>query len=148
MSRDQTPHKGPENCWETEASWSGCPFGYPSQESAVMLEELLDREVCWCCLQTVGNVLFWDTHSSFPKSHIWQRHPCSRCFTTAVASLLVELSEHVPGFPPPLYNSSEAENSKFVPYIGFLWLPYSREGFPYHKSQALLSMLRVKQIQG
>lgn len=32
-----------------------------------MLEELLDREVGWCCLQTVGNVLFWDTHSSFPK---------------------------------------------------------------------------------
>lgn len=108
-----------------------------------MLEELLDRKVCWYCLQPVGNVLFWDTHSSFPKSHIWQRHSCSRCFTTAVASLLVEFSEHVPGFPSPLYNSSEAEHSKFVQYVGFICLPYSTSGFSYHRSQALLSMLRV-----
>lgn len=56
---------------------------------------------------------------------------------------MVEFSEHVPGFPPPLNNSSEAEHSRFVPYIGFIWLPYSTSGFSYHKSQALLSMLRV-----
>lgn len=149
LNREQAPGKSHKHHYPTlpvgklRQPTLVVPLDISQQVFVMMLEEHLDREACWCCLCAVGNVLFW----VLPKISQLVQLAIRPLVTDALPQLWplswLEVSERVPSFPIPLYNSSKAEHPKFAGFTSFILLPYSSSTCPKCQSQAHISRVRV-----